>query len=406
MAIRLLVVSADVPLPANSGGRVDVWRRLCALHEAGVQVELICWRDAGRETEVQHAEALVALQNVCRGVTVATIEQSPWALARRLALLPCMPSHAAARWSSLDRRTALGRARSFGPDAVMADGLFAATVGLWLSRQLQCPFLYRAHNIEHRYMAQQFRLARAWRSRLGIGVNRLGLQRFERRVWAAADAGLDISLDDLAYWRSQGITRAGWLPTIASTASGATATAPDPRWDVLYFGNLNTPNNVAAVRWLVQAVLPLLPAGLRVAVAGSRPALEVRELLAAAGVELVADPPCMEAVIQQARVLVNPAVAGSGVNLKSVEMLFTRAALVSTSIGVQGLPPDVRSVFSVADGADAFAAAVSHCLEAPPDMAMREAARQTFASSTAARGVLQAITTARSHHAARSCTGA
>ena len=33
--MRVLCISNDIPLPANSGGRVDVWRRLGALRAAG-----------------------------------------------------------------------------------------------------------------------------------------------------------------------------------------------------------------------------------------------------------------------------------------------------------------------------------------------------------------------------------
>ncbi|MBI5334960.1 MAG: glycosyltransferase [Burkholderiales bacterium] len=399
--LRLLIVAADIPWPANSGGRVDIWRRLCALVEAGCSVMLVCWQDEGRDTPEQQTRARDELRSVCEDVVTYTIRHDIRSVLRRFAAMGSRPSHAAARWTSADRSELLARARAFRPDAVLADGLFASSVATWLADLLRQPLLYRAHNIEHRYMAEQYRLARGLRARLGIGLNRMGLQRFEFGVWRRADAVLDISVDDLAHWQRLGMHHGRWLPPIADESAMAQARSPAvPEWDVLYFGNLHTPNNVAALNWLIDEVRPRLSRELRFAVAGSRPTAEVRRRLSHAGISLVSDPPRMADVLARARVLVNPAQAGSGVNLKSVEMLFTDAGLVSTPVGVMGLPDAVRSCFEVAADASGFAAGIERALGQSVGRQQREAARCWFRSAQVAARLCEAVSACRPQRSA------
>lgn len=395
MTPALLVVTTDVPLPANSGGRVDVWRRLLALREAGCRLALVCWRDASR-VGPGDAAAEAELRRVCEHVHVCTIDHRPLSLLRRLACLPVMPSHAAARWAAAPRTELLQMASRFQPQAVLVDGLYGGALGQWLAFRLGCRLLYRAHNIEYRYMAAQRRLASGIKPHLGLTLNLIGLQRFERRLRSLSDRVFDISEQDLREWAAAGLDNGSWLPTpVPQDVAKALDHAPGARWDVLYFGNLHTPNNVDAVRWLVMEVLPRLPATVRVGIAGSSPSRAVMDCVSRdPRVELVANPPLMEDVVVQARVLVNPVRASSGVNLKSVEMLFSRAALVSTVAGVRGLSPAAAACFSVADDAAGFASAIERHLRAPflgeglAALHQREAARRPFTAAHTAQQLL------------------
>lgn len=386
--MRVLCISNDIPLPANSGGRVDVWRRLGALRAAGHTVALLCWADQGRG-EQPSAAVMQELQDACETVRVIPISRSLAEIARRLLHLWRWPSHVAARWVT-SRGAELERwCSEFAPDVVLLDGLYGGAVATDLSRRARVPLWYRSHNIEHRYMeAQRMRETRVAR-RIGLAANCLGLERFERDVIRRARRVFDISRDDAAYWRECGMAHVEWLPTLVDEdyiARLEAAKVDQPEFDILYFGNLNTPNNVEAAAWLVRDVLPhIVNPGLRIAIAGSRPSDEMRFILQQdARIELIENPEDMAAVVARARLLVNPMRAGSGVNLKSVEMLFSRAALVSTSVGVGGLPPEAKACFAVEDDAKAFARAIERGLAEQVDeelIQMRATVRMVFLSS-------------------------
>lgn len=384
-APRILVIANDTPLPANSGGRVDVWRRLQALRLGGARLAFQGWIDAGRGTHPDPA-MLDQLHTVCDDVTLTPITRSPVEIMRRLLRLAWMPSHVASRWVTVDHAQMLANARRFAPDAILLDGLYGGACAMWLSRKLGVPLAYRSHNIEHVYMQHQMARAASAKQRLGLLANVIGLQRFERRVVQAAGVVFDISQDDQAWWQQQGCDHIEWLPTVVDeTYAQALGEPAEPRFDAVYFGNLRTPNNVEAARWLIEAVLPLVKRpSLRVLLAGSDPCDEVKALVQRdPRIELIANPPDMAQLVRQGRVLLNPVRAGSGVNLKSVEMLFTRAALVSTRVGVQGIPPVAQACFVQADEAPAFAQAIEAALDQPPssdDLARRQAARHLFSA--------------------------
>jgi len=379
LSVRVLVVPNEVPWPANSGGRVDVARRLGLLKSLGVQTALLSWFDEPREGPPA-GHAYTALHAHCEAVHLSPIRRSGAELCRRLAWLGRLPSHAAARWVTLDHPAALRFAQAFAPDVLLLDGLYGAPVVRWLSAQLGVPWVYRAHNVEHLYMRRQRQQASSWRARWGITANLIGLRRLEQAVLRDARKVLDISPTDAVYWQQHGLGHVQWLPAMVDAAFAsalARRAAQPPDWDVMYFGNLHTPNNVAGLRWLIADVLPLLGARpLRIALAGSRPSEPVRALAAQDGrISLLADPPDMATLAGSARVLVNPVLAGSGVNLKSIEMLFSDAHLVSTTAGVQGLSTEAAACFQVARDAPAFARALLQALDGPPPDAAQRALR-------------------------------
>jgi hypothetical protein len=366
ISTRLLCIANEIPLPANSGGRVDIWRRLSALKQSGFSIALLCWYDEGRD-ELPSAEILEKLHTVCDVVRLVPIQRSPRELLLRLSNLWRMPSHVAARWVTAKNEDLLKWATVFNPDLVFLDGLYGGAIAQWLATQLGRSLIYRSHNIEHLYMRDQMLYEHRFIRRLGLFANYIGLERFEKSILKSAAHVFDISIEDCDYWKAREISHIEWLPTIVDTefVERLNAAISEPTIDVLYFGNLNTPNNVNSIRWLVTEVLPLITnTSITITLAGSHPTSEVKNLvLANPRVELIENPIDMAEIIAKATVIVNPMLAGSGVNLKSVEMLFSRALLVSTTVGVKGLPEAAKACFSITDNPLEFASTISQKID-------------------------------------------
>jgi glycosyltransferase involved in cell wall biosynthesis len=297
------------------------------------------------------------------------------------------------------KRSLLSAVKTFAPQAIWLDGLWAGAFARNVAIRLRLPYFYRSHNIEHRYMARQASLASAPVYRLRLALTLLGLEAFEQRVVMGAAHVFDISVDDLAFWQSRGLPSGQWLAPIVRVQVPPPSAEDESsqRYDVVFVGNLHTPNNIEGLRWLFQEVWPLVVAqrpAARALVAGSAPSDELRTLVAQTqGLELLADPADVWPLYRSARVLVNPARSGSGVNIKSVEMLQLDCPIVSTPTGVGGLPPSIQSQFMVADTPSAFASAVVSAL-APTgglfDKPSRALAREAFAP-TAINDVIAVI---------------
>lgn len=357
--MKLAVVYGETPAPPNHGGRLDVYQRLLALKEAGAEISLVCWRNAKTgETVDGIRESLKDLVAEAHIFDITTHFERPWLLLR----YPGWVSRRALTAAELERLT---RAmRDFGPQAILIDGLPSAVAGLQLAGALKQRYFFRSANREFKYVSDQYRLNTNWRGRLRSALDMTGLERFERGVIGGSVKYYDCSQIDLEYWTSQGYANGAWLPPVLDRHHAARLSdvaAWQPSYDVGYLGNLVNLNNVQGVLWFLETVVPILRAsepGLRIKIAGSRPVSSVIDACRRAGVDLVANPPQAADVVRDCRVLINPVFQGSGVNLKSIEMLHTPAGLVSTTVGVTGMPQESFEHFVIADTPEAFASGI------------------------------------------------
>jgi len=137
-------------------------------------------------------------------------------------------------------------------------------------------------------------------------------------------------------------------------------------YDVAFVGNLCSPNNVEGVRWVIKKVIPLIRAqipGLKFLIAGSTPVVEIVVLCASeSDICLIADPISVSDIYHNTRVMVNPVLRGSGVNVKAIELLLSSNQVVTTPQGVAGLPERIVRHFYVETDPERFAFKVVECL--------------------------------------------
>jgi glycosyltransferase involved in cell wall biosynthesis len=361
--VKLTVVTNEPPFPAKHGGRVDVWRRLQAFAAHNVDIQLIYWYTPDDKFD---AATNRTLETVCRSITPIPISRSFSSRIATAARLPFAPGYVAARAISRSRMSAIAREfEAFDPAAIWLDALFGADLAIELSGTYDKPLFYRSQNIEFQYRQNQFERAVNARAKLAAWMAKFRLRSFEHRVFERADFIWDISTDDMNYWRSKGFENIDWLPPFVDPDLIDEMSCPTavPEYDFVYLGNLYTPNNIEGMRWFLSDVWPRVRADddTRLLVAGSDPDPVVRSICRTEGVTLEANVECVAEVYKKAKVLINPILSGSGVNVKSVEMLFSGKPVVTTSQGVAGLPENIREQFRKADVAPEFARA---CLEA------------------------------------------
>lgn len=384
---RLLVVAAEFPYPPMHGLLADIWRRLQMLQRLNCDVGLVTWFDENFfHDENQLQEAFAAVTRKVAWLHAFPKRRGPRQDAFRLVrVLGGLPSHAAARsLHNDDLKTVEAAARAFNPDAVLSEGLPASHLAIALGKLLDIPMFHRSTNIEHQYFVKQSAASEDVRERLKCAFACIHLRRYEQMVMRNARVCFDISVDDLAWWAEQGVRGGQWLPPLAETVVPQSPRRIDrSERDLAFLGNLNTPNNVQGVRWLVEQVMPVvwsLRPCTMLHVGGSRPVQSVRDLMSSSAMlrlyENVGD--AMDFLARSA-VLLNPVLTGSGVNIKTIDMLMTERPIVTTPQGVAGLPGELKGLCEVADRPEIFAQCVIRQLEKPTvNMQDREAGRRTF----------------------------
>jgi glycosyltransferase involved in cell wall biosynthesis len=169
--------------------------------------------------------------------------------------------------------------------------------------------------------------------------------------------------------------------------------APDGR-TVLYFGLLSTVPNVDGVTHFVQAIWPRIAAAhpeARCRIVGGRPP---PSLLALAGprVELTGFVEDLRPHLAAAAAVVVPLRLGGGTRLKIVEGMAMGKAIVSTTLGAEGIEAVPGRDLLVEDEPVAFADAVIRLLD-QPELAARlgRAARQLAVERYAWSGAARAL---------------
>lgn len=217
------------------------------------------------------------------------------------------------------------------------------------------------HNVESA-LAERLAAEARWPVSMMMQRFAAGYRRLERELLPRFDLCLTASqadLDRISEYRVEGRVFPNALP------SRPTATAVEEEHCVAFSGNLEYTPNQGAVRFFFHSIWPKLRESwpdLEWKVIGKNPEA-VRDIVR--GDPRVSFPgPIPDAVEALARceVVVVPLLAGSGTRFKILEAWAAGRAVVSTSVGAEGLEAVDREHLLIAESAADFAAAVHQLL--------------------------------------------
>lgn len=365
---RWLVVAGSPFLPAQDGGEREHLGFVESVLHRDWLAGLVVPADAdpaslGREDDLEALRGLIE---------PAPLFVLPRRRSLRAAVHPRTPYVVASRPAPhglLDQV----RRQTRGIDAVVIFAYKSHRIGRLLADGFAVPAVLRQHNLEgvyHRALAASGRPPRSW----AVGVEAARIDRDERRLercdWLAGIA--DISGTDAERRAARATVPVRHVPSFALGPRGRGA---DPAWAptgdpvVVFVGALHVPTNHDALRWFAGQVWPRIRdvrPDARWQIVGRSPTQEVHELVTRTpGAELHPDVPDPADYLREAAVAVNPAVSGSGVNIKLVEYLSVGVPVVSTDRGQRGLGLRADSDLLVADTAPDFADAVTSLLASP-----------------------------------------
>jgi len=239
-----------------------------------------------------------------------------------------------------------------------------------LRSELSVPLTYRSQNVEHEYWRHQSDIAKGLH-RLRLGVTARRMAALERTIRREADHVLEISAEDaermrVLGWESNSVV----LPPTWLGEPTKSRTWDERDIDVLFVGNLWTPDNVDGLLWFFDHVMESLRRrvpGARVLVAGSRPSARFQNVCRGQQVTCVASPSDVRSLYARARVMINPQLRGSGVSIKMLDFLAHDAWVVSTPVGARGLPDPKPSNLRLESDPGEFAGAIAAALARRPE---------------------------------------
>ncbi|MGX5735287.1 glycosyltransferase [Bosea thiooxidans] len=354
--MRLAFLTSLVPVARpDTGFEIANAAVLSALRAAGHDVTAIGFVRPG-EVPAEPEKAVVVAAVDIENAVVSPMQRLGWLAAAFRHRLPV----ACAKLRQAGAGRLVEAVRAHGPfdaivlNSVMLPGAFPELLKL-------APCILVEHNLEYVSARQSAKHARNPLLRWLYAREARLLEATERRLWREARFVWTLSEEDRQALGPEGQAKSGVLPLVSGDAGAAAQDGPEEEqaFDIGLIGTWSWEPNRVGLDWFLRDVCPLLPADLRVAVAGRIPP----EMQAPPNVALVGRVPAADAFLRSCRIIALASRAGTGVQLKTVEAMQLGLPAVATSLSCRGFT-ELPANFTLADTPADFAKALVERLAA------------------------------------------
>ncbi len=364
MSPKLLFLTPDLPYPPHQGAAIRTYnliKNLAPRHE----VHLLSFVQGKDE-----AERLESLSPYC--ATVATVRApSRSTVHRALSVLFSSSPDMALRLPSSSftdqLRILLDRERF---DFVQVEAIEIARYGLAIremrtSSQPRVVFddINAEYLLQRRAFETDIRHPSRWLPAFYSLIQWQKLQRYEKDACQRLDRTVVVSEADARALRQllpdlhcfvvpNGVDSSYFLPSSPEAESDTV---------LVFTGKMDFRPNIDAVLWFVQEVLPLIRQAIpeaRFNVVGRNPHPRLRAVREIPGVNLTGYVSDVRPYVAEAAVYVVPLRVGGGTRLKLMEAMAMGKAIVSTSLGCEGIDVSHQRELLIADDPPTFARAV------------------------------------------------
>ena len=354
--MKILFVTSGFPFPPRSGARLRDFhflKQLAAQH----QLTCVCLMERGEQAN----HALDAL-----GIRMYAFAPAE----TRRAKLRNAAKHFAARFplatlDYFDTRIfecvrALTAKQNF--EIVQIEHSFLTPYLDALPKSLHTRALIDLHNVGARQYASLARLPQAPLARTVARAKAFLMRNWESAA-AARFARVLVTSPAEAQWLAARIpqNRIRVVENGVDTETHLPRAANRDAHTLLFTGTMGYLPNADAMEWFCREIFPRIQRALpdaQLEIVGHHPNARVQALANVRGVHVRGQVPDVESFYRAARLVVVPLRAGGGTRLKILEAMAYGRAVVSTSIGAEGLNVRDGEDIVLADTADAFAARV------------------------------------------------
>ena len=222
------------------------------------------------------------------------------------------------------------------------------------------------HNVETAIWQRHHQHAPDPLRRAYLGMQARKMFEYERWVCRSVAHVIAVSKADAELMQSMfGADSVSAVPTGVDIEYFTPSAATAPGADLVFVGSMDWLPNIDGVKWFAAEILPLIRArrpSCTVAIVGRQPGPDIVSL-SGGGIQVTGTVPDVRPYLWGANVSIVPLRIGGGTRLKIYESMAAGTAVVSTTVGAEGL--DVRSPENIllADTPQAFADACLRLLD-------------------------------------------
>jgi polysaccharide biosynthesis protein PslH len=356
--LRILVISPQLPFPPITGGKKGIYCLLREIAGRGHHVHLSCLLEEDELSFVTELEKSFTVD--------AVVHPRKPSITGALASMPSRIPYQVSRFHDEKLlECCRKRLRSESFDIIQLEGIHAAYYGMALQADFDIPTVMRVHDVLSLGMSRRLQHTRNPFMKVWLSFDRRRVRAFEKEAFSSVACNLTVSECEQ---RHVVTVAPNTCAVVASVGVDLDEFVPqnvreDPR-SVLWIGAMNHSANIDSFWWFYHEIVPLIVKrnnDVRIRVVGTAMPNSI-QTLSDPNVEILGFVPDVREVLARSEVCVVPLRVGSGVRLKILEMFAMKRAVVSTTVGAEGLQAEDGTHLLIADSPKDFADGVLRLL--------------------------------------------
>ncbi|MFN7694980.1 MAG: glycosyltransferase family 4 protein [Burkholderiales bacterium] len=370
---RLAFISPVFLFPADAGGKIRTGNILRGLKGGAFDLTLVS--PASAEQSATWRQSLQEVSDQFVG-WAPTPTRPRWQRVGQM--LSDLPVNVASDRTPAALSAVAKLLEDSGFDLVVFDFVHAAVLR---PATLKSASLCFTHNVEAEIFARHAKTADNAVMRAVWRNQHRKMQRFEQRSLSAFDGVVAVSERDAQQFKAQGLTSVYPIPTGVDLDFFSWQPPPEAGPPTVVFtGSMDWEANVDGVGYFLDEVWPQIRAAMPqarfVIIGRNPPAGLLAKGKLAGGVEFTGFVDDVRTHARAAQAFVIPLRVGGGTRIKAFEAMAMGCPVVSTALGMEGLPVKPGEDFLLADDAKALADSVLRLLQEPAlRMRLSQAAR-------------------------------
>ena len=359
--MKILQVCFRVPIPQTDGGAIAMYNMSKGFVENGADLSIFSYNTSKHYCDLTEAQDEVF--NSKRTQT-AFIDNNLKPVDAFKNLFSSESYHVSRFFSKEIEQQIRETYKNDFFDIIHFEGLFTAPY-LKVFKEV-CPkakTVLRQHNIEYRIWKRLAEEASGPKKMyLSLLANRL--KDYEYQITKQFDAVVPITDIDAQYLTHLGVNKY-FVSSTGVVLENYQSDIKERPYQVGFLGSLDWMPNQEGVNWLIQKVWPIVREAIPQAelkVAGKNPVQDILSLTDdTKGIEVVGEVESAIDYLAKQSIIVIPLMSGSGMRIKAIEAMSAQKAIVSTSVGMEGIP--VTDQCALADSPEDFAREIIYLLK-------------------------------------------
>ena len=362
--MKILFLANLIPFPLDGGGKIFTYSTLEALSHNN-EIDLLCFYEqedieSAKKALIQYCQSVTALP-----IRVTTRENMSLMLKKAATSVFSLEPLAVTKYYTPAMRDTIKKLMQQNRyDCVfmnlLAMGVYAKEI---YRNNPDIKIVLYEQNCEALIYKRLFVQEKSIIKKLFIGYEYIKLKRFEQKTIHSVDRVIVLSKEDE---KNLGLTDAPVIPIGVQPQAYQKKYGennPEPI-KMLFVGTMTWAPNNEGIIWFLKNVMPLCKDRntYDLTIVGKNPSEDVKDLAAGyENVHILGYVDKLEDIYDSTDVLVVPLFVGSGQRVKIIEAFARNFAIISTTIGAEGLKYTDNESILIANTAEEFKSAIDRC---------------------------------------------